>query len=900
MEIKTSAGDPKGTPERASALRLVTLIVSVAVISSAATLGLTTQFLWPSLSDNLWKWVTDRGYYALRHDTRIRDAVPALLTRFLPAQISQPVLPELVIDIKFEYMQKLHQKRRAAIARGILSQGSDELVPASIRYQGRTIKTKLRLKGDNTDHLEGNKWSFRVHVKGKDHILGMRRFSIQHPKVRGFQGEILFFETLRHVGVLAPRYRFANITVNGDRVGMMALEEHFSKELLESNRRREGPILRFDESLVWEATDGKYRGFWGVFDDYRNVSIDAFRSSKIAKSPRLTKDYATALGLLRGFVERRLSASETFDSELMGRFLAVARLWGSRHGVGWNNQRFYFNPITAKLEPVGYDSNLQARVGIGEDLHEESVHRILDDPKIFAAYQRTLRELANGINGGELAAKLDQIEQRNLAVLRSEFYLLEPFPQDELRARAKRLGDIADNELRSTSQAGDRYPALVHAYIVKDGGTQYLELVNAVPHDVVIQSASWFTKDDQAGTTFKALSDHRFPLTLKARVPQSWPETVRIPYRLPASSVSRSLRVNANIRGDSRRRIAVAKAYHPSLGRNPIPNSTADDQLARHRFLTLDKKQRVLAVRPGRWRVRAPLIVPPGFTLSIDPGTTLRFAPRGALIAHGPVEFRGTGEAPITLEGNPGKDGSAGLWQGVVVLDAGTRSHWSHVVVRNTTGIEFPGWQLTGGVTFYQSDITIEHARLQGHRGEDAINVVRSKFDFNELEIFDTASDAFDSDFSEGVVQGGLFKGIGKAGGGDAIDVSGSTLTVTGTRFVDIGDKALSVGEQSNMTARGLVIDKAGTGAAAKDGSVLRLDDTAIQHSLHADLMAYVKKPEYGYASIETRNLTFAGSPPRAKAQKGSAITMDGTAVPTEDVDVEQLYSSIMRKGLSR
>ena len=93
-------------------------------------------------------------------------------------------------------------------------------------------------------------------------------------------------------------------------------------------------------------------------------------------------------------------------------------------------------------------------------------------------------------------------------------------------------------------------------------------------------------------------------------------------------------------------------------------------------------------------------------------------------------------------------------------------------------------------------------------------------------------------------MEGGLFKDIGKAGGGDAIDVSGSTLTVTGTHFVDIGDKALSVGEQSNMTARGLVIDKAGTGAAAKEGTVLRLDDTAILNSRHADLKANLNNAE--------------------------------------------------------
>ena len=108
----------------------------------------------------------------------------------------------------------------------------------SIRYNNRSIKVKLRLKGDWTDHLEGKKWSFRIHVKGKDQLFGMRRFSIQHPKVRGYYSEPLFMETLRHVGVLAPRYFFINVVINGDDLGIMALEEHFSKELLEFNEQK--------------------------------------------------------------------------------------------------------------------------------------------------------------------------------------------------------------------------------------------------------------------------------------------------------------------------------------------------------------------------------------------------------------------------------------------------------------------------------------------------------------------------------------------------------------------------------------------------------------------------------------------------------------------------------------
>ena len=44
-----------------------------------------------------------------------------------------------------------------------------------------------------------------------------------------------------------------------------------------------------------------------------------------------------AIGLLRGFVNSKLDASEVFDSNEMGMFLAINQLFGSQHGVRWGN-----------------------------------------------------------------------------------------------------------------------------------------------------------------------------------------------------------------------------------------------------------------------------------------------------------------------------------------------------------------------------------------------------------------------------------------------------------------------------------------------------------------------------------------------------------------------------------
>ena len=180
--------------------------------------------------------------------------------RWIKAKLSAEKVPQLNIDIKFKHYQKLIAKRDRALESGVLVKEEDDYVPAKIRFKNESYKVKVRLKGDWTDHLEGDKWSFRVHVKGDNHIMGMSRFSIQHPRTRNFESEMLFFEALRREGILVPRYFFVEVAINGKNVGLMALEEHFSKELLETQGRREGVIVRFNEDMFWTNR---------IFDNYK-------------------------------------------------------------------------------------------------------------------------------------------------------------------------------------------------------------------------------------------------------------------------------------------------------------------------------------------------------------------------------------------------------------------------------------------------------------------------------------------------------------------------------------------------------------------------------------------------------------------------------------------------------
>lgn len=102
------------------------------------------------------------------------------------------------------------------------------------------------------------------------------------------------------------------------------------------------------------------------------------------------------------------------------------------------------------------------------------------------------------------------------------------------------------------------------------------------------------------------------------------------------------------------------------------------------------------------------------------------------------------------------------------------------------------------------------------------------------------------------------------------------------------------------MTARRVLIERALVGAVCKDGSVLQLVESSIHNPTFAGVAAYIKKPEYGPAVIRAENLSYVGNAPKAKAQTGSSVTIDGAEIPTEDIDVEALYETVMSKDGGR
>ena len=327
----------------------------------------------------------------------------------------------------------------------------------------------------------------------------------------------------------------------------------------------------------------------------------------------------------------------------------------------------------------------------------------------------------------------------------------------------------------------------------------------------------------------------------------------------------------------------------------PIQVSALHAVLKAFPFFRWNQEKKEVIIQKGEWTIDRPLVFPSQIRVLVEAGTTLKFSKDSYFLTMSPMMMKGTADHPIILKGLR-QNQQPQTWQGVVVMQAHEPSTWSHVKIYDTSGIVQPHWSLTGGVTFYQSEIKMTNCQFFGNLAEDALNIVRTNFTLSNVSITQAASDGLDVDFGTGTITGGSYTQIGARGGGDAIDVSGSDVQVQQVKIKGITDKGISVGEASTLKAVDVHIEDTSVGAVSKDGSSLEIHDSQM-HKVGTALMAYTKKPEFGPGTVIADKNVWDKRDGMIRVQKGSVIKVDGETVPTEDIDVEGLYKTSMKSG---
>jgi hypothetical protein len=788
--------------------------------------------------------------------------------------MSRPEVEHITIDIKHEDFMKLAFQREIALNRGILILEDDDFVPATVRYNGESTNVKLRLKGDFPDHFDTDKWSFRIEVRGDNTLLGMKQFSIQHPKTRNYLSEWIYHQALKREGVIALRYQFIDVTLNGKDLGIYALEEHFERRLVEHNQLIDGPIVRFNENLRWQLPSAESSGN----SAYLKVNIDTFQTGQMLSDPASYVQHAQAIYLLESFRQGELGTSDVFDVPKLAKFFAINDLLGTQHSSYWTNVRFYYNPITSRLEPIGFDGGRMPgipalSIEIGPSAGPAFFERVFADRLFLEEYIAALERISEPAYLDTLLADLGDELQQNLSIVYSEFPYYDFSESRESYYRNQRYIQRTLSPIKG-----------LHAYYHQSSETQIeLELGNIQSMPVEVLGVSY-----QDSVLFQPVQPIVLPETPAIL---SEPLDYQIfSFTFPedfawSEAMSQTLRVNYKLVGTSRLRQETVFPWS-HLVDEFVPYDFIRQEPNAHEFdfLVADDSARAIFVKPGTWTLDRSLILPAGVRVIATSGTRLNLSASSRILSYSPLQFIGSKDQPIVVQSTD----STG--QGLVVMNAAETSVLEQVIFLNLANPAQDGWELTGAVTFYESPVEISHSQFIGNRSEDALNIVRSQYSIDNTLFSQTLYDAFDADFAEGRISNSSFETCGN----DAIDVSGSVIEIQDVSIDGSGDKGLSAGERSQVTVNHIGIKNADIAVASKDLSQVTIRNIDISDS-RIGLTAYQKKSEFGAASIDVLRglwMTDVDTPYLVEVQ--STVVVEGGAV---EAIYENVYETLYGGG---
>tara|TARA_B110001452_G_scaffold234305_1_gene212528 strand:- start:202 stop:1734 length:1533 start_codon:yes stop_codon:yes gene_type:complete len=335
---------------------------------------------------------------------------------------SNPQTLELIFND--EQKSKLFENRKIALNNGLLVTHDSSWVKCKIKYIDDTLMGKLRLKGDGINHLSGDKWSFRIKLKGEKRIFGMKKFSIQNPKTRNYIYEWIFHQALRRENIISLRYEFIKVVINGENKGIYALEEHFDEHLLDNNYKKNSVIVRFNEDYLWKG-NAVPKHASAPAEIWQNSLLDSH--GKIDFSNNL--NFSKAKILLKAHRDGYVTTSVAFNTEKLSTYLAICDLMDGNHAWNWNNLKFCYDSKTKKLEPIGFDKGRGFNIVtlIGTEIREEydskfRKNRFFSDLTFTKKYISKLNKISQPKYLDSLLEFLSPNIEKNLSIIYKDYW----------------------------------------------------------------------------------------------------------------------------------------------------------------------------------------------------------------------------------------------------------------------------------------------------------------------------------------------------------------------------------------------------------------------------------------------------------------------------------------------
>ena len=762
-------------------------------------------------------------------------------------------------------MMELEAERKEAFSEGVHF-SNDKWHKAVLSDEKIVYPIKARLKGDWLDHLTGRKWSFRVKMRDDNAFKRMKSFSVQTPASRYFLHEFIAHRLFAQEDILTTRYSFVPLFINTENVGLYAIEEHFAKQLIEFNKRREGPIIKFDEDPFWSNTalgSGVNKIAESFEMPYFEVSrILPFSSGKLTESNSLMHQFSIAHSLAYQYKNTLGNVEEVFDIDKMAKFFALTDIINGKHGLAWHNQRFYYNPVTCKLEPINYDNFVEnfsthanaIPVGIllqktnDLALEDRLSPYIFSSDKFFRQYIQYLEKYSDNEFILDFYNRNEKDVLDYLELIQAEF----PSYDIDVNYFLKNAADIRNH----LPQLKKRYETGFFKNILPDNKPYKTSSPLNYERMLSVYLNCYFANTPER-TEVLIENFNGLPIEIMALLDKNRNELIEFtdPIRLEAyegnvedtilkiANIKNVEYISFNVLGESKTHFAEITPWPKSIEPSPYQKLLRSKNSQTENLFMV--KGDSLILEKGNYTLKEKIYVPEGKVVLFRAGVNLDLVKEASILSYSKVHLKGKKNLPINIYSS---DRSA---NGFNVFQTEGKSTIEHTVFSGLNTLNFDGWQLTGAINFYEADVSIHSTVFKDNQCEDALNIIRSDFTVTNCQFLNIYADAFDSDFCKGKLSNSIFDGVGN----DAIDFSTSQIDISQCRIRNITDKGISGGEESSLNIWDCEISKCTIGIASKDLSIVNVSKTSIEECEYG-FVALRKKTEYGPAKIIAKSVS--------------------------------------------
>jgi hypothetical protein len=816
---------------------------------------------------------------------------------YIQGMMSTP--EHITIDVKHKDYQYLAYKRKIALEEGILHKVKTDLVeansdwvPGQMRWNGKTVKIELKLKGNFPWHWsDDQKWSFKVKIKGGDTVLGMKAFALQHPKTRGYLVDWYLHQLLKsYCDLITIRMDFVELTVNGRDHGVYLFEEAMNNMILVNNKYPPAPIVRLYDWLLHNSTDPLFTDFTPELlnEVYTQAPVDAFDRKEMIKNDTQLMYFNQAKNLLESFRRGNLLTHQVFNVEKLAKLFAIIDLFGYQHSTAYSNIRFYYNPFTSLLEPIGRDEKFIFDVSYLEGqskkmkilpsgepeyvdytVHQRWYDTIFHDPVFVRYYIEALEEISDKNFLDKLFEKTDKEYQEKLQILYRSF----PAYRFKGKVILYRNQEYIKKQLNPLAAIQPYYESTD-----RNKNTITLEIGNV--HSLPIEILSLSYKD----TIFpKVLKE----VILEPRSNVELPDFKKVEFKIPPA---------AALTSETIKNVKVAyRVYGASqVKEQPVyPWSYCDEDfvktdIVRHRpnisefdFLDVNQSAKTITFKKGHWNINRSMIIPAGYIIICGKGTKINLSQSAAILSHSPFEFIGTDEEPIVIHS---KDSTG---QGIVFLKTKKRSIFENVIFDNLNSPSQGGWQMSGSITFYESPFTLYHSRIMRDRSQAGLHSVRSEFTIDSSNFSQMVSDALTVEFSKGKISKTAFLHTGM----DGMHISGSSLEAEDILINKVSGRAINADEASEANFKDLEINNAKTAVESCDRSKVNIEKINISECGNV-FIVYQKKPAFGPSQINIKSFVQGAFKGPYMLEENSVLTIDGNALHANREKVAEILDS--------